>query len=419
MKKISTLLLSLFLVTAAFSSVQAAEKPSSIRLNGEQIQFGASEPILENGVTLVPMRPILEKLDIEVNWDEATQTARGAKEGLSFSLQIGSANAMANNQGVQLEVAPKLIRNVTYVPLRFIAETVGYQVGWNPSLRQVTLTSKQQSEGGRGFLWKIENKGNTVYLLGSIHVADESMYPLRPEIENAFTAADDLSVEVDLSTIDPVDIQKQIVELGIYNDGTTLKDHISVETYTKLTAFLKTKGMPEHSFDKFKPWLVNTQLSNLNAANDGLKPGMGIDEYLIEKANKAGKPIISLESADSNYKLNNGFSDALQERLLLLNLDPNSVVPPAPDVSAEYLARIWKEGNYDALAESTQSSGWDAEYYKGLLTNRDLAMAEKIKAYLNSDKQQTHMVVVGFSHMLGDYGIVRTLEKEGFKAEKQ
>ncbi|GAA3410073.1 M13-type metalloendopeptidase [Paenibacillus hodogayensis] len=144
MKKMSAFVLSAFLLTSIFSSsVHAAEHALSIWLNGKKIQFSESEPILENGVTLVPMRQVLEKLDVQLNWDGATQTVSGAKEGFSLSLQVGSTNATANGKAVTLEVAPKLIRNVTYVPLRFVAETVGYQVGWNQSLRQVTLAPRQ------------------------------------------------------------------------------------------------------------------------------------------------------------------------------------------------------------------------------------------------------------------------------------
>ncbi len=146
----------------------------SVWLNGEQIRFSTSEPIVEKGVTLVPMRPLLEKLDVKLNWNEATRTASVAKEGLTLSLQIGNTNATANGKTVKLAAAPKQISNVTYVPLRFVAETTGYKVAWNQSLRQVTLTSEQQQDGSRGFLWKVENKGNTVYLLGSIHVAKKA-----------------------------------------------------------------------------------------------------------------------------------------------------------------------------------------------------------------------------------------------------
>lgn len=63
-----------------------------------------------------------------------------------MTLQIGSTKATANGKAVKLDAAPKQIRNVTYVPLRFVAETAGYKVVWNQSLRQVTLSSKQPDE---------------------------------------------------------------------------------------------------------------------------------------------------------------------------------------------------------------------------------------------------------------------------------
>nr|WP_281170099.1 M13-type metalloendopeptidase [Paenibacillus pinihumi] len=98
---------------------------------------------MEKGVTLVPMRTLLEKLGVQMKWDEATRTVSGTKEGLSLSLKIGSTNATVNGKTIKLDAAPKQIKNETYVPLRFVAETIGYKVAWNPSLRQVNLTLKQ------------------------------------------------------------------------------------------------------------------------------------------------------------------------------------------------------------------------------------------------------------------------------------
>ena len=45
-------------------------------------------------------------------------------------------------------------------------------------------------------LWKVQGKGNTVYIFGSIHVGKPSFYPLSPEIEMAFSSSDHFVVEV-------------------------------------------------------------------------------------------------------------------------------------------------------------------------------------------------------------------------------
>lgn len=163
-------------------------------------------------------------------------------------------------------------------------------------------------------------------MLGSLHYVLEGLYPLRPEIENALQAADYLGVEVDLSKVAPEELQKQVLDLGVYKDGTTLKDHISADTYNKATALLKANGMPENSFDSFKPWFVQQNILGIIVGKEGYQSEIGIDQYLIDKANKAKKPVISLESIDSQFNTNNNYSDSLQEKLLLDTLDPSSGV---------------------------------------------------------------------------------------------
>ncbi|MFF2910782.1 TraB/GumN family protein [Paenibacillus sp. NPDC057934] len=419
MKKISAVLLSLILLTSAYSSVQAAEKSLSVKLNGEQIQFSNSAPIIEKGVTLVPLRPLLEKLGVQVKWDQATRTVSGSKEGLSFSLKIGSTNATANGKTVKLDAAPKQIKNVTYVPLRFAAETTGYQVAWNQSLRQVSLTSGKQSENSKGFLWKVENKGNTVYMLGTIHTVDKTIYPLRPEIENAFNAADYLGVEIDFTKIVPDELTKLITDVSEYKDGTTLKDHISAATYNKVQAFLKENGLPENSYDNIKAWYASQQMGTILSAKQDLDEGMGIDMYFMGKAINSKKPIIGLETFESQYDVFNKFSDSLQEKLILQMLDPNSLPSSATEMSMDDILKVWKTGDEKNLVKFVDALRWDDDYFKGMQTDRNLAMAEKIKGYLNSDKKETYMIALGASHFAGDSGLVTMLEKQGFKVVKQ
>ncbi|HER2167769.1 TPA: TraB/GumN family protein, partial [Streptococcus pyogenes] len=83
-------------------------------------------------------------------------------------------------------------------------DATGYEVRWDAAARTVLLVSKgAETEtvqtGGRGFMWEVESNGNTVYLVGSMHIADESFYPLRKEFEEAFAEADYLGVEIDIS----------------------------------------------------------------------------------------------------------------------------------------------------------------------------------------------------------------------------
>ncbi|MDR9748575.1 TraB/GumN family protein [Paenibacillus taichungensis] len=278
---------------------------------------------------------------------------------------------------------------------------------------------EQQSEGSKGFLWKVENKGNTVYLLGTMHVVDKTIYPLRPEIEDAFNAADYLGVEIDFTKVVPDELAKLLTDVGNYNDGTTLKDHISAETYNKVTAFLKENGLPENSYDNYKAWYASQQMGNIIAAKEELSEVMGVDMYFMGKATNEKKPVIGLETFESQYEVFNNFSDSLQETLILQMLDPDSLPSSTAEMAMDDILKLWKTGDEKALLEFVDTLHWNDEYFKGMQTDRNVEMAEKIQGYLNSDKKETYMIAIGASHYVGDSSVVTMLEKQGFKVVKQ
>ncbi|WP_158082316.1 TraB/GumN family protein [Paenibacillus ferrarius] len=83
------------------------------------------------------------------------------------------------------------------------------------------------------------------------------------------------------------------------------------------------------------------------------------------------------------------------------------------------ILKLWKDGDDKALLEFVKTLQWDDDYFKGMQTDRDAAMAEKIEGYLNGDKKETYMIALGASHFSGDSGLVAMLEKQGFKVVKQ
>src|ERR1700722_18958953 len=56
-------------------------------------------------------------------------------------------------------------------------------------------------------LWELHGKHNTVYLLGSIHVLRPGDYPLAPAVQQAYTSAKALLMEVDLEEMNTSQVQ--------------------------------------------------------------------------------------------------------------------------------------------------------------------------------------------------------------------
>lgn len=145
MKLIPGFIAVLTLSSAISLSASAAEKPISVQIDQQKLNLTTSAPLNDGQSILVPMRPIFEKLGLNLVFDAKTSTITATKEGLTIKLQIGSKNASINGIVKQLQTAPKMINNVTYVPVRFVSEATGNNVVWNATTRTVEITSLQSS----------------------------------------------------------------------------------------------------------------------------------------------------------------------------------------------------------------------------------------------------------------------------------
>lgn len=142
MKTVSSLIAVTLLSTAVAWPAHAAEQPISIQINQQQLELKGQAPFNDSGTVVVPFRPIFEKLGLSIDWNQATGTITGTKEGLTITLQLGSKQARVNGVMTPLAVAPKLINNSTYIPLRFVGEATGNEVTWNAKSKMVAIITK-------------------------------------------------------------------------------------------------------------------------------------------------------------------------------------------------------------------------------------------------------------------------------------
>lgn len=391
-KSLLSLIISAGMLASAAPALAAPQQPV-LKINDQKVEFAISTPIVDQGTTMVPLRITLEALNVKLS-----------------HVQDGTIQAVVDGKQITLKSKTKLINGVTYVPIRTVGEAAGYEVHWDRNSRTVLLVSKTTGEAARGFMWEVKNNGNTVYLVGSMHIADDSFYPLRSEYEEAFAEADYLGVEIDISKAVDEEQQKLITNMGMYQDGTTLKDHVSKETYAKLEEILKQNGMEKNALDAYKPWVVETTISTLKTMTAGYEAAAGIDLYFIQKAMERKIPVLELESYESQLGMFDDFSKELQERNLKTALDDFDTL----DDSVDQMADMWKSGNDEMLLEFTNSMAVEPEFYKAMLVDRNIGMADKIEGYLKSDKKEEYFIVVGAGHYLGEHGVIKLLQDKGY-----
>ncbi len=102
-------------------------------------------PIIQNDRTLVPVRAIFEAFGADCSWNEAKQSVSisGSKK---IILYIGSKTAYVNNAKTTLDCAPIIQNDRTLVPVRFISETLNYNVDWDGVNKNVYITKRMTNK---------------------------------------------------------------------------------------------------------------------------------------------------------------------------------------------------------------------------------------------------------------------------------
>ena len=89
-------------------------------------------PVIVNDRTLVPIRVVTETLGGKVDWNDATKEVTLNIDGKEIKMTIG---VILEKYGV----APMIINDRTYVPIRFVAEELGAEVQWSEETKTVTI----------------------------------------------------------------------------------------------------------------------------------------------------------------------------------------------------------------------------------------------------------------------------------------
>ncbi len=88
-------------------------------------------PFIENNRTYVPIRFIAEELGYDVKWNGKEKKVTISNEGKTVELKIDSKEMKVNGKSVSLDAPARLRDDRTFVPLRAIAEAFGINVDWS------------------------------------------------------------------------------------------------------------------------------------------------------------------------------------------------------------------------------------------------------------------------------------------------
>jgi uncharacterized protein len=270
------------------------------------------------------------------------------------------------------------------------------------------------SVGAESSVWVVRSSKANVYLAGSFHMMRASDYPLPAEFFTAYQDSRKIIFEVPPGETESPEHMGKFLNLAIYNDGTTLKEHISSAAYAKAESFCKERNYPLEQYQFFKPTFLVMTLTVSEMNKIGADPQKGIDNFFKEKAVQDGKATGSLETVDQQINLLTSMDASLGSDQILESIDELKQI----EVMLGELLAAWRKGDEAKMEELyIKDLKLYPKLYQTLIVDRNNKWVRNIEGYLNGSGNT--MLVVGAAHLVGADGLVNLLRKRGYKVVKQ
>jgi uncharacterized protein len=278
---------------------------------------------------------------------------------------------------------------------------------------QAQEAAPAQPKPRRFLMWKATSPTTSVYLVGSIHLGDSSMYPLPKEVESAFAAAKILAVEINIKNADQAKTMGLVQKYGLYTGDDSLTKHLSKETLATLNDYCAKHNVPRAGIEQLKPWVVAVTIAAMAWQQAGEDPSLGIDMHFLNET-RPPQRVDELETMESQLAI---FAEATEEEQQAMLLSILKLGDKTKDMIKRTQA-AYVSGDPEALQKvmDEQDDLGSKSLMKKLLYDRNVMMAGKMEEYLKG--KDPVFVVVGAAHIIGDKGIAKQLRDRGYKVDQ-
>lgn len=272
-------------------------------------------------------------------------------------------------------------------------------------------------------LWKVSDKDNSLYLLGSFHMLRENDYPLSKDIDAAYADAEEVVFELPPEEMLSDTLGAQMAMAALRTDGTALDDDLPPALARKLADWatrnadgLRAVNMGPEMLQMLEPWFASLIVTIVDARGAGFDSERGLDAHFGKRAKADNKRTQGLETGADQLAMLDGMTRAEQVQLLEESMDPKDGGPAALDA----LHGQWRTGDADALWKKmgVEFRGEYPALYKRINSDRNAAWTPELARRLDAPGTDDTLVVVGALHLLGEDGVVARLKAKGYKVER-
>lgn len=271
--------------------------------------------------------------------------------------------------------------------------------------------------------WEINGTDNNgspskVYILGTIHVGDERLYPLPDYIDAAYTSADRIVGELstDAWEVMSIALNKKKEDSTarekerIKQSGKTLSDYLTEEEKNFLLSYVKD----EKILNKFEPWFLLSEISDIPVTLSGLDSTKSYDIYFIERSLKEKKYIEGLDTIENQLQ-ELSYGDWNTQLTILKNTIDNLI--KESDSAGKNIINLYEtyltadEKKLSKIINTSinnKKSEYSDNYYESVILEKNKSWAEKIENYLKEGG--TTFVFAGCGYFIGENSVLQFIK---------
>ena len=290
-----------------------------------------------------------------------------------------------------------------------------------PDQRTRIETAAAQTPYGTGLLWRAKRGDHEIIVIGTMHIYDPRLEQIFARIKDEIARADILLVEATKKEQDA--LQRVIAEtpnMAFITDGPTLPERLDEDLWESIKNASRARQLPPFMAAKMQPWYLALTFAIPPCAIFDLATGIqGLDHMIMAEAEAQNVPMAALEPYTTLLDaMQDGTFEEQVEMLRLSLLSPEihseMFVAMLDAYFAEEIALVWEASRLTADFVPDLDPKLGAELFAQseqiLLVDRNLAWMPVINANLAPKT----IVAAGAAHLMGETGILRLLEAEGW-----
>lgn len=276
-----------------------------------------------------------------------------------------------------------------------------------PVPSRALLADAQRQAADRGLLWRIHRDGRDSYLYGTLHAGRPQWLALGPRTDAALARSGALALEVNPTDPEVVAALRAASQVRGARSLPDELDHALRDAWAR-------ECLPAGDLAQGYPEIQVAQLAMAQTRRQGLFAEYGAEAALLMRSLRSERPVVGLESVQTQLSALKARSDAEAEALVRAALAEYR--RPQTVAIVQRLTQAWERGDLPALDSYRDwceclATTVEREAMARLVDGRNPAMADAITQL---HARASVFAAVGVLHLSGPDNLRTLLQARGF-----